>query len=91
MKNNLDVAETLGLLAKANKESLLADNSDFGRTTFYAETSYTEDDVVKLFFKNDQPRPAEDYEQAGRDALRLLVQQGERDDYRRHPTTNDAL
>lgn len=91
MKNNLDVAEALGLLPQRDKEILLGDANNFGRTTFYAETSYTDDLAAKLFLKDDQPRPAEDYEQAGRAALRLLVQQGERDDFRRLPTTNDAL
>jgi hypothetical protein len=92
LKNNLDVAETLGLLAKPEKDKLLGGPNDFGNTTFYAETKYGNDLVTRLFLTADgRPRPEEDYEQAGRDAIKSLVQAGEPDDYRRLPATDAAL
>lgn len=92
MKNNLDVVETLGLITKQEKDKLLTGSNDFGNTTFYAETQYNDDLVTRLFLKADgTPRSEEEYEQAGRDALKSLVQAGEPDDYRRLPATDDAL
>jgi hypothetical protein len=92
MKNNLDVVETLRLIQKQEKEKLLIGPTDFGNTTFYAETEYNDELVTRLFLKADgTPRSEEEYEQAGRDAIKSLVQVGESDDYRRLPATDDAL
>jgi hypothetical protein len=91
MRNNLDVIEALALLTKQEKEKLLGASNDFGRTTFYAETSYSDDLVSNLFLVGDKPRAEEEYEQAGRDAIKLLVQTGEADEYRRFPATDNVL
>lgn len=92
MKNNLDVVETLGLLTKQEKEKLLAGPNDFGSTTFYAETQYDDALATRLFLNPDgTPRAEEEYERAGRDAIKSLVQAGEPDDYRRLPATDNAL
>ncbi|HEX8475573.1 MAG TPA: hypothetical protein VF666_16210 [Pyrinomonadaceae bacterium] len=92
MKNNLDVAETLGLMTRQEKDKLLSGANDFGSTTLYAETRYNDELVTRLFLNADgTPRTEEEYEQAGRDALKALVQTGEEDDYRRLPATDNAL
>lgn len=92
MKNNLDVAETLGLLTRQEKDKLLSGSGDFGSTTLLAETRYDDALVTRLFLDADgQPRSEEEYEQAGRDAIKSLVQAGETDDYRRLPATDNAL
>lgn len=91
MKNNLDVLEAL-LLMKANeKEQLLSEATQFGRTTFYAETAYDDKLVNDLFLNNGAPRAQEEYERAGRIALALLVQSGEADQFRRLPASDDDL
>jgi hypothetical protein len=92
MKNNLDVVETLGLMTKLEKNKFLEGSNDFGSTTFYAEMQYNDELVTKLFLNPDgTPRSEAEYEQAGRDAIKSLVQSGEVDDYRRLPATDDAL
>jgi hypothetical protein len=91
-KDNLDVVETLGLLTKQEKEKLLAGPDDFGSTTFYAETNYDDALAASLFLNPDgTPRREEEFDQAGRDAVKSLVQTGEPDDYRRLPATDNAL
>jgi hypothetical protein len=92
MKNNLDVVETLGLMTNAEKDKLLADANDFGNTTLYAEEQYDDKLVTRLFLNPDgTPRSEAEFEQAGRDAVKSLVQVGEADDYRRLPVSDDAL
>lgn len=91
MKNNLDVFEALGLMKKPEKNKVLATATQFGRTTFYAETAYDDDVANDLFLKNGAPRAQEEYERAGRKALALLVQPGEDDEVRRLPATDDNL
>lgn len=91
MKNNLDVLESLGLMKASEKEQLLSEATQFGRTTFYAETAYDDKLVNDLFLKNGAPRTQEEYERAGRKALALLVQRGEEDQFRRLPATDDNL
>jgi hypothetical protein len=92
MKNHLDVVETLGLIKKQEKDKLLAGLNNFGSTTFYAETQYTDALATRLFLNPDgTPRSEAEYEKAGRDAIKALVQDGEPDDYRRLPATDNAL
>lgn len=91
MRNNLDAVEALALLTGQEKEKLLSATNDFGRTTFYAETSYADDLVSSMFLAGGKPRAEDEYERAGRDALKLLVQTGEADDYRRFPATDNVL
>ncbi|HEV2762762.1 MAG TPA: hypothetical protein VGV38_07200, partial [Pyrinomonadaceae bacterium] len=91
LKNNLDVLEALGLITPAEKKKLVGNATKFGRTTLYAETAYDDAIVNALFFKDDAPREREDYERAGRAALKLLVQAGEEDEARRLPATDDKL
>lgn len=92
MKDNLDVVETLGLLTKQEKERLLAGPSDFGSTTLYVETAYDDAPATSLFLDaNGEARAETEFERAGRDALKLLVQQGDDHDYRRLLGTDEAL
>ncbi|MBI3694034.1 MAG: hypothetical protein HY238_04230 [Acidobacteria bacterium] len=92
MKDNLDVAQALGLLSEEEKQENLAGVDHFGNTTFYAETGYEEDLTVRLFLDDGgQPRSEAEYERVGREALQLLVQKGDPDDFRRRPALDDAL
>jgi hypothetical protein len=92
MKNNLDVVETLGLMKKQEKDKLLAGQNNFGSTTLYAETQYDDALATRLFLNPDgTPRSEAEYEKAGRAAIASLVQDGEPDDYRRLPATDNAL
>ena len=91
LKNNLDVFEALGLMNKIQKDKTLATATQFGRTTFYAETGYDDAAASDLFLKNGTPRSQEEYERAGRRALALLVQTGEEDEFRRLPASDDNL
>jgi hypothetical protein len=71
---------------------LPADAGSFGRTTVHLEADY--DDAASLaLFLNDagQPRPVEEYETAGRRALRLLIPSDGDDAFRLKPTLDDAL
>ena len=91
LKNNLDVFEALGLMNKAEKSEILATATQFGRTTFYVETAYDDEVANDLFLENGAPRSQKEYELAGRDALALLVQPGENDEFRRLPAKDNNL
>jgi hypothetical protein len=92
LKDNLDVVETLGLMTKQEKDKLLGGSDDFGSTTLNVETSYDDALAAALFLNADgTPRTEDDFDKAGREALKSLVQTGESDDYRRRPATDDAL
>ncbi|HKR60375.1 MAG TPA: hypothetical protein VJS64_11630, partial [Pyrinomonadaceae bacterium] len=91
MKNNLEVFEALRLMSAAEKNEILGDRTQFGRTTLYSETAYDDSLVDRLFLKDGKARPQTDYENAGRKALALLVQTGEAAEERRLPATDDAL
>jgi hypothetical protein len=69
-----------------------AEIGDFGRTTFHAEAAYKHPDALALFLRADStPRPVEEYEAAGRQAIRHLVPAGADDDFRLRPATDDGL
>lgn len=91
LKNNLDVFEALGFMTKDEKARILGIATQFGKTTLYAETGYTDEVANDLFLKNGAARSQEEYERAGRNALALLVQPGEKQDARWLPATDDNL
>jgi hypothetical protein len=91
MENNLDVFEALGLMTASEKDKLLGPAKQFGRTTFYVETAYDDEVVNDLFLKDDKPRAQIEYENAGRKAVDLLVQRGEKEDHRRLPVIDPGL
>src|SRR5262249_12932341 len=62
--------------------------TDFGRTTFYAQADYDDALATTLFLEHGEPRPTEDYENAGRRALLFLVRP---DDPRSRPATDPTL
>jgi hypothetical protein len=92
MKDNLDVAEALVLLGGQKKRDLLGQANDFGRSTLFAEIGYDDELITGLFVDPaGTARPREDYEKAGREALRLLFQDNDPDRYRQRPALDDTL
>ncbi len=83
MKDNLDVAEALGLLSPGDAEDYLGNRFEFGRSLFLAETRYDDQTARALFLEKGRPRPQRDFERVGREALGLLIRQGDPNDYRR--------
>jgi hypothetical protein len=81
----------LGLLT-ADQAALPAGISDFGHTLCIATADYDDKLVSAMFLdSNDAPLPEETYENAGRAAIAFLVAQGDEDDVRLQPATDDGL
>ena len=91
LRNNLDVFEALALIKANEKKQLLGGAKKFGRTTLFAETSFDDPLVNRLFLHNGAARSQTEYENAGRKALALLVQSDEEQAGRRRPAIDDAL
>jgi len=92
MRGNLDVPEGLGLISEQQKQSMLARADNFGRCTFYIESSYDDDLTASLFLdRTGQPRSEDEYDRIGREALRHLVHPGDEDAFRLPPLTDDPL
>ena len=92
MRDNLEVAEALGLMSASTKAELLEGRNDFGRSTLYAETGYENELLTAAFLDSeDNPRPREFYERAGRGALKLLYQTNDPDRYRQRSALDDDL
>ena len=69
-----------------------ADADDFGRTSVLAQARYDDALSHALFLGADgSPRPAADYEAAGRRAIRALVLPDADDAFRLRPVTDDSL
>lgn len=91
LRNNLDVFEALGLIKASEKKQLLGGAKKFGKTTLFAEISFDDPLVNSLFLNKGAARSQTEYENAGRKALALLVQNDEEQVRRRKPATDDAL
>jgi hypothetical protein len=92
MKDSLDAVEALGMMTKQEKDKLVAGSTAFGNTTLYLLTQYDDALATALFLNADgTPRNEEEYEQAGRDALKSLVQTGDENDYRRRIATDNGF
>lgn len=96
LKDNLDAVEALGLIKAAEKIELVGRAAGFSRCSFVLEATYDDTLCSRLFLTEEdsglpQARPVADFEQAGREAILLLVQRGEADDYRRQPMEDDGL
>ncbi|HEX6733123.1 MAG TPA: hypothetical protein VF074_24085 [Pyrinomonadaceae bacterium] len=91
MKNNLDVFEALALITKDEKDRLIGGVTEFGKTMLSAETFYDDQVANELFLRNGEPRAKEEYESAGLQALALLVQSGEGQDFRTKPARDPKL
>ena len=75
MKDNLDVPLALGFLSRSDQQELLGEQPEFGKSALLAEVGYDGKILRSLFLGGDgQPRSRDDFEQAGRQALKLLVE-----------------
>jgi len=91
MRADLTTATALGLLDAGAPETLLAGIEDFGQTMVYAETSYSADSTPALFLNGADPKPKEEFESAGREAIRLLVRTGAADAFRLRGVADDQV
>jgi hypothetical protein len=91
MQSELTTAAALSLLDAGAADTLLAGAADFGRTMIYAETSYSADLTPALFLNGAVPKPIEEFEGAGRAAIRLLVRPDAADAFRLHGVSDDQL
>jgi hypothetical protein len=70
----LNVLRSLGLISAAQVQQSLAPAGDFGRSTFYLATDYDDALSQSLFLRSDgQPRAVDEYEEIGRNAMKLLI------------------
>ncbi len=83
MQEALDVARALGVLSQQEETSRLQKANTFGRTTFYAATKYSSDQIRPAFLDGGNPRPVEDYETLGRRALGILLSGAAGQDFRK--------
>lgn len=86
MRKKLRAATALGLMTDA-QATLPAGVKDFGRTTVYAETQYSQALAATLFLSAQ----GEEYDTFGRAAIQLLVREGDPDAARLIPAINDDL
>ncbi len=92
MKDNLDVGGALDLLQPLEKRRLLGSPpKQFGRSTLFAAAGYDAALASKLFLDGSQARPAEQYEQAGLEALLRLFEPGDENDYIRLVAGNPGI
>ena len=91
MIRDFRIGAALGLLSPQDAE-LPAGVNDFGRIVVHARTEYDQGTARTLFLEIDgAPIPQETYENAGRAAIQLLVEEGDTDAVRRKPTADDGL
>jgi len=91
MKDYLDAVAGLGLITNEEKIASL-DRPDYGPATILLEADYTDAQCTRLFLDvKGKPRKREDYEGAGRRALRALTEDDDDQSYRAIPMTDDAL
>jgi hypothetical protein len=88
MRKELTAVTALGLDAP---DALLAGTKDFGRTMVHAETSYSAASTPALFLNGANPKLREEFESAGRDAIRLLVRPDAIDAFRLRGVTDDQV
>jgi hypothetical protein len=91
MRDELDTAVGLGLMTRAQQDSCIQGIDEFGRTLSYAESTYDNMLANALFLNGDTPRSIDEYEQAGRGALQMIIHDGDQDDYRLRPAREDPL
>ncbi|QOY91389.1 hypothetical protein [Paludibaculum fermentans] len=91
MADNLDAIVALGLMTADERGRILAGATQFGNSTMLLETEFDPAAFRALFVSaGGQPRPMEDYERIGRDAMLALVA-GDPDDFRHIPLGDDKL
>lgn len=91
MRRELTTATALGLLDARTADALSAVANDFGRTMVCAETSYGALLTPALFLNGSDPKPEEEFESAGRQAIQLLVRPDADDAYRLRGVNDDQL
>jgi len=70
----LNVLSSLGLTSPAQVQQSLATAGDFGHSTFYVATDYDDALSQSLFLRSDgQPRALDEYEEIGRNAMKMLI------------------
>ena len=84
MKELLDICCTLGLLTKDGESARLPGKGDFGRTTFWLQTTYSEASIERAFLRADgAARAEEEFETIGRQSLSLLLAGEEDQEFRK--------
>ena len=91
MRAALAAAAALGLPDTGGANPLPAGIDDFGSTMVYAETSYDDALTPALFLNGADPKPQDEFESAGRQAIRLLVRSDAADGFRLLGVADDAL
>jgi len=91
MRAALAATAALGLADAGPANLLPAGIDDFGQTTVYAETSYDDDLAPALFLNGADPKPQDEFESAGRQAIRLLVRPDAADAFRLLGVADDGL
>jgi hypothetical protein len=91
MARKLRIGSALNLLS-ADEAGVPAGITSFGRTLCAASADYDDALTERLFLDNSgSPLPREAYEAAGRQAIQLIVNQGDTDEVRRRPAVEDPL
>jgi hypothetical protein len=91
VRKDLGAATALGLLDAGAPDTLAAGAQNFGRTMVYAETSYNAAIAGFLFLNGAAPKTLNDYDNAGRAAIRLLVRPDADDAFRLRGVSDDGL
>jgi len=91
LRDELDVSVGLGLVDPSKAAALVSGAPEFGRTLYYTATNYDGALSASLFLDGDKPRPVEYYEQAGLQAIALLVHAEDMDSARLVPTRDADL
>ena len=87
----LNVLTSLRLISAAQEQQSLAPAGDFGRSTFYVSTDYDDALSQALFLGSDgQPRALDEYEEIGRNAMKMLILPDGEDKFRL-PALNAAI
>ncbi|MBL8293208.1 MAG: hypothetical protein JNN08_15280 [Bryobacterales bacterium] len=91
MKDYLDAVQGMGLITKEEKTTML-DRPDYGPSTILLEADYDDALCARLFLDaKGKPRKMDEYESAGRLAIRALTEDDDDQSYRSIPMTNDTL
>ncbi|MBL8216397.1 MAG: hypothetical protein JNK87_37110, partial [Bryobacterales bacterium] len=92
MKNNLDVLRAFRAMTANEASERLGRKRNFGRTTFYVETSYDSDAIRGAFLDAaSKPRPVAAFEEFGRRALGELVMGDSNAQFRQRVALDAAL
>jgi hypothetical protein len=92
MKDNLDIAQALGRLHHSTKSALLrSETRDFGESTFFASVTYGNAESLSIFLKYGKARSSQQFEEAGRTAIRKLIERGDKLDYLRMFAENKSV